>query len=79
MQFKHAQPLRIRDAIFFVIAVTTPVVLFFFAIELIAKYACEYRAEQMGVASKHGILTGCMIEYVPGKYLPLEQFRGGLQ
>lgn len=37
--------------------------------------ACASRASVMGMRSQWGPLTDCMIEFAPGKWIPLHNFR----
>lgn len=42
-----------------------------------ASYSCEKQSKQMGMQYKWGFFHGCMIEYKPGKWVPLNNYRVG--
>jgi hypothetical protein len=42
---------------------------------VIDRNACYAKAEHMKVQATHSFLTNCVIEYQPGKWVPLHNYR----
>ena len=43
---------------------------------LLDRASCNATARAMHVPARWSLLTSCMIEYEPGKWVPLENYRG---
>ena len=38
-------------------------------------YTCAAKAEAMGLKHRYSLTTGCMVEYKPGKWIAIAQYR----
>lgn len=43
--------------------------------QVFKSYSCSSRASKMGKTSSYGPIQGCMIEYQPGFWVPIDQYR----
>ncbi len=58
-----------------IIAALIFVLLIFWGLYIFSVESCHSRAELMGMPAKFSLLTDCMIEYEPNRWISMDKYR----